>query len=90
MGAGHGNPQIKPHWSDIIVEGDVIKDGTNYQVVTVEWSSKESYSAEVENAILLDSSLVIAYCYCSVYDECRYVDSRNDIGMDWEPLMKCN
>lgn len=76
------NMIVDVKWNSIIVSDDIIKDGDDAEVVTIKWkegSIPSDYDA--------DFNLVLAYCYCSVYNECLYEDTRS--GGNYEPLFNC-
>lgn len=81
---------VRPNWNEVVIKGDVLKNGSTFEAVTIKWDSVDSYSKHAGNPIELDAKLIIAYCYCSVYEECQYTDSRNDIGLGKSPLILCN
>ncbi|HGF5258990.1 TPA: hypothetical protein ACF37V_004721 [Vibrio parahaemolyticus] len=70
-------------WSSIIVPDDIIKDGDDAEMVTIKWKE-----GSVPSDYDADFNLVLAYCYCSVYDECLYEDTRS--GGSHTPLFNCS
>ncbi|ENO3978290.1 hypothetical protein ACBI01_002434 [Aeromonas veronii] len=77
------NMIVDVKWSSIIVQGDIIKDGDNTDIVTIRWKD-----GKIPHDYNADLNLTLAYCYCSVYDECLYEDSRS--GGDHIPLFNCS
>ncbi|MBM0419152.1 hypothetical protein [Aeromonas veronii] len=76
------NIEVSINWDSIIVPGDIIKDGNGADMITIKWKD-----GPFPSDYYPDVNLVLAYCYCSVYDECLYEDSRS--GGDHIPLFNC-
>ncbi|ELD1799460.1 hypothetical protein QXB72_003263 [Vibrio fluvialis] len=84
-----GNPDVEPQWNDLVVKGDVLKDGDLLTVLTAKWGSSNKYTSDVKKMYMIDDGLVFAYCYCSVYGDCSYVDSSNALYGINKPLLNC-
>lgn len=69
-------------WNSIIVKDDIIKDGDDAEILTIKWND-----GEIPTGYDADKHLVFAYCYCSVYNECSYEDSRS--GGEHFPYLNC-
>ncbi|MDK1287696.1 hypothetical protein [Pseudoalteromonas umbrosa] len=80
------NEQMKVDvkWSSLIVPNDIIKDGDDAKLLTITWSD----GIKIPKNYDADYQLVLAYCYCSVYDECLYEDTRS--GGHHKPLFACS
>lgn len=76
------NIEVSVNWDSIIVPGDIIKDGDGADMITIEWKG-----GPFPSDYYPDLNLVLAYCYCSVYDECLYEDSRSEGNQ--KPLFNC-
>lgn len=77
------NIDVSIKWDSIIVPGDIIKDGGGADMITIKWKD-----GSFPSDYYPDFNLVLAYCYCSVYDECLYEDSRS--GGNHKPLFNCS
>ncbi|WP_462163921.1 hypothetical protein [Pseudoalteromonas xiamenensis] len=78
----NANMIVDVKWNSIIVQDDIIKDGDDAEMVTIKW-----INGTVPNDYDADFNLVLAYCYCSVYGECLYEDTRS--GGNNTPLLNC-
>ncbi|ARR46245.1 hypothetical protein CAY59_18345 [Vibrio campbellii] len=76
------NMMVDVKWNSIIIPDDIIKDGDDAEMVTIKWKE-----GSVPSDYDADFNLVLAYCYCSVYDECLYEDTRS--GGGYAPLFNC-
>ncbi|MEZ8282311.1 hypothetical protein MID13_05855 [Vibrio gigantis] len=76
------NMTVDVKWNSLIVSGDIIKDGDDAELVTINWKE-----GKIPNDYDANSNLVLAYCYCSVYDNCLYEDTRS--GGGYTPLFNC-
>ncbi|ODS05047.1 hypothetical protein [Vibrio scophthalmi] len=77
-----GVENINVSWEELVVTGDIIKDGDDLDIVKVQWKDKIPMEYDA------DKHLVLAYCYCSVYEDCYYSDTRSKRNK-YDPLLNC-
>ena len=77
--------ETKPtvNWGELLVPGEGFRVGAEIEPFSLEWENRAA-----RDSVDLDSLPVLAVCYCSLYEQCWYADSRAYMEKPKSPLIR--